>query len=219
MSLITQQELDDYKAVIDAQAFIATEIDDSVTNTSGTWSSSKIAAQIAAVTPPVVTNFVLNGSTTGSTVVLTRGRPLKFKDSGVDSNYSSSESYTVTFDTRGSGASFLFNTFAFEHSTSIMHDRFGMAVSDNGTSWSAPQIPWMQTSASNMYPWSGSYGGEVWNSNASKNGYVVPMNVSRAILLGWDQGAFTLAQRYVKFGFKSDSSVTAAGWSCTITRL
>ena len=218
MSLITQDDLDGYRSQIEGQAFIATEIDDSTTSTSA-WSSSKIAAQIAAVTPPVVTSFVLNASTTGSTVVLTSGTPLTFQDSGRSSDYSNSESYTVIFDTKGSGASFLFNSFTFEHSTYSMYDRLGVAVSDSGTSLSAPQIPWMQTSASSMFPWTNSYGGGTWSSTSSKNGYVVPMNESRAILLNWDQGAFTLPQRYVWWSFYSDVSVTRPGWSATVTRL
>ena len=219
MSLVTQQQLDDYRAEIEAQAFIAREINDANTSTTGTWSSSKIAAEIAAATPPPVTSFVLDGDTSGSTVLLTSGVALTFEDSGQSSDYSSNEAYTVIFDTRGSGASFLFNSFTFEHSTYLMYDRLGVAVSENGTSWSAPSIPWTQTSTSSMYPWTNSFGGGSWSSSSSKNGYILPLNESRAILLGWDQGAFTLPQRYIRWGFYSDSSVTRAGWNCTVTRL
>jgi hypothetical protein len=219
MSLVTQQDLDDYRSQVEGLTFIATEVDDGATSTTGTWSSSKIAAEIAAVTPPVVTYLVLNAASSGRTVVLTSGRTLTFQDSGQNSDYSNNEAYTVTFDTRGSGASCLFSSFTFEHTTSSMYDRLGIAVSGDGTSWSAPQIPWMQTSSSSMYPWGGSYGGNSWNSPGSNNGYIVPKNESRAILLGWDEGAFTLPQRYIRWGFKSDSSVTAAGWDCRITRL
>jgi len=219
MSLVTQDDLDAYRAEIEAQAFIAREIDDASTSTTGTWSSSKIAAEIAAATPPVVTSFVLDADTTGSTVVLTSGVPLTFEDSGQSSDYGNGEAYTVIFDTKGSGASFLFNSFTFEHSTYSMYDRLGVAVSENGTSWNAPQIPWMQTSASSMYPWTNSYGGGSWSSTSSKNGYVLPKDVQRAILLDWDQGTFTVPQRWIRWSFSSDSSVTRAGWNCTVTRL
>ena len=214
---VTQQDLDDYRAEIEALAFIGREIDDASTSTTAAWSSSKIAAEIVAATPPPVTSFALNGAE--STVPLSAGVPLTFTDSGEGGDYGNGEAYTVIFDTKGSGASFLFNSFTFEHSTYSMYDRLGVAVSDNGTSWSAPQIPWMQTSASSMYPWTNSYGGGSWSSTSSKNGYVVPLGAPRAILLGWDQGAFTLPQRYIRWGFYSDSSVTRAGWNCTITRL
>jgi len=218
MSLITQQDLDDYRSQVEGQAFIATEVDDATSSTTGTWSSTKLAAEIAAVTPPVVTSFVLNAQTSGSTVVLTSGRTLKFQDSGQNSDYSNNEAYTVTFDTRGSGASCLFSSFTFEHTTSSMYDRLGIAVSDDGTSWSAPQIPWMQSSASSMYPWTSSYGGSSWNSASSTPGYILPKDTPRAILLGWDEGAFILPQRYIRFSFISDGSVTAAGWRLLITR-
>ena len=311
---VTQQDLDDYKVEIEGQAFVATEIDDSITSTGGTWSSSKIAAEILArsgipaaafavsmakvnpnhvpgqtigyfegyfggnllrveaATPwtdnadrPTVWSvkvngveyavvdentlpagsllaplanrmvggsyrltlsdlaldrFVLDANSTGSTVVLMAGVPHTFEDSGQRSNYSSNEAYTVTFDTRGSGASFLFNSFTFEHTESSMYDRLGVAVSENGTSWSAPNIPWMQRSAASMYPWTSGYGGNAsWNGTNAGNGYIVPKNEPRAILLGWDEGAFTLPQRYIRWSFYSDGSVTMAGWNCTITRL
>ena len=217
---VTQQDLDDYKVEIEGQAFVATEVDDATTSTSGAWSSTKIAAEIAAVTPAVVTNFVLNSQSSGSTVVLTSGAPLTFQDSGQSSDYSSNEAYTVTFDTRGSGASFAFSSFTFEHTESSMYDRLGFAVSENSTSWSAPNIPWMQRSAASMYPWTSGFGGGAsWNGTGARNGYIVPKNETRAILLGWDEGAFILPQRYIRWGFKSDSSVTAAGWRLLITRL
>jgi hypothetical protein len=160
---------------------------------------------------------VLNSAS--STVVLSSGVPLAFQDSGQSSDYSSSEAYEVIFDTQGSGASILFNSFSFEHSTYSQYDRLGVAVSEDGTSWSAPNIAWMQRSAASMYPWTNSFGGSAWNSSDSDNGYILPKNEPRAILLGWDEGAFTLPQRYIRFGFKSDGSVTDAGWNATITRL
>ena len=219
MSLVSQQELDAYRTQIEGQAFIATEVDDGATSTTGTWSSSKIAAEILAVTPEVVTSFVLNAQTSGSTVVLTRGRTLRFRDSGQNSDYSNNEAYTVIFDTRGSGASIIFDSFAFEHTTNLMYDRLGVATSENGTSWSAPLVPWMQSSASSMYPWTTPYGGASWNSAGSTPGYILPKNPSRGILLGWDEGGVVLSQRYIRFSFVSDSSVTAAGWDFRITRL
>jgi hypothetical protein len=218
MSLVTQQDLDDYRSQIEGLTFIATEVDDGATSTTGTWSSAKIAAEIDAVTPPVVTSFVLNGSTTGSTVVLTRGRTLKFQDSGTNSDYSNNEAYSVTFDTRGSGASIVFSSFSFEHTNSAMYDRFGVAVSEDGTSWSAPLVPWMQSSAASMYPWTSSYGGSSWNSAGSFPGYILPKDQPRAILLGWDEGPIMIPHRYIRFSFISDGSVTAAGWRLLITR-
>ena len=113
----------------------------------------------------------------------------------------------------------IFNSFTFEHSTYVMYDRLGVDVSEDGTSWSAPSIPWMQRSAASMYPWTNSYGGSSWSSTASKNGYILPQDPTRAISLGWDQGAFILPQRFVRWGFFSDGSVTKAGWNCTMTRL
>jgi hypothetical protein len=78
----------------------------------------------------------------------------------------------------------------------------------------------MQTSASSMYPWTDSYGGgSAWNGTGVRNGYIIPKNEPRAILNGWDQGAFVLPQRYICWSFKSDGSVTDAGWDCTVTRL
>ena len=226
MSLVTQQQLDDYRAEIEAQAFVAREINDASTSTTGTWSSSKIAAEIAAATPPPVTYFALTAANSGSTVKVSAGSPLTFTDSGGSgSDYQNAENYWVVFDCGSGGAAISFqSTFIFEHSTYSMYDRLGIQTSDSniGATFTNVSVPWLQTSATTSPPWSASYGGSSWSSSASKNGWVLPLNAARARSLGWDDvldRSFTLSQRYVRFWFTSDSSVTKPGWVATITRL
>ena len=172
------------------------------------------------VPDPPVTSFVLNSSTNGSVVPLTSGVPLTFEDSGQSSNYSNSESFSVIFDAGANGsASILFNDFSFEHTTYTMYDWLGIDVSSSvNTGYSNINIPWMQTSSTSSNPWSSSYGGSAWNSTSSKNGWIVPQDTVRAILLGWDEGAFTINAQYIRFTFRSDGSVTKPGWNVSITK-
>ena len=164
--MISQTDLDAYRAEIEAQAFIAREIDDAVSGTTTTWSSSKIVAEIAAATPPPVTQFALTAANSGSTVKVSAGSPLTFTDSGGSgSDYKNSENYWVVFDCGSGGAAISFQSnFIFEHSTYSMYDRLGIqsAPANVGASFDNISVPWMQTSASTSPPWSTSFGGSTW---------------------------------------------------------
>ena len=157
---------------------------------------------------------LLDGSTHLTNPV---GLAWTFKDSGNDSNYSSSENYKITFDAQeGGNWNLTFNSFEFEHNNSSMYDRLGIETSDLGGVFTNVSIPWLQTSATSSTPWSTSFGGSRWDSASSKNGYVVPENTTRAILLGWNQQPVTINARYIRFTFYSDSSSTDPGWDITL---
>jgi len=157
---------------------------------------------------------LLNSSTNNTTPV---GLAWTFKDSGNDSNYSSNENYKITFDAQEGGTwTLTFNSFTFEHAASSMYDRLGIQTSSDGTTFTNVSIPWMQKSASSSPPWSSSFAGSQWNSTSSKNGYIVPENTTRAILLGWDQQPVNINARYIRFTFFSDSSSNDPGWNITL---
>ena len=157
---------------------------------------------------------LLNSSTNNTTPV---GLAWTFKDSGNDSNYSSNENYKITFDAQAGGTwTLTFNSFEFEHSTSSMYDRLGIQTSSDGVTFTNASISWMQKSATSTVPWSSSFAGSSWNSTSSKNGYIVPENTTRAILLGWDQQPLTINDRYIRFTFFSDSSSNDPGWNITL---
>ena len=94
-----------------------------------------------------------------------------------------------------------------------MYDRLGIETSADGTNFTNATVSWLQKSATSTVPWSTSFAGSYWNSTSSKNGYIVPENMPRAILLGWDQQPVVINARYIRFTFISDSSSNEPGWS------
>lgn len=144
---------------------------------------------------------------------------IKFTDSGGISNaYTANENYSITFDA-GVGNTFdlIFNDFSFHHSNQIrLNDRLSLEESDNGTSWANVNISWFNrnsNSAPNEFPNTGD-----WNDSTSINGWIVPKNVPRAILLS--SGTFPvtepIAKRYIKFNFISDTGTQNIGWDIDI---
>lgn len=160
------------------------------------------------------TVILLDGATTGTAPV---GLNWTFRDSGNSSNYSSSENYNITFDAQDGGIwNLTFNSFQFEHSDLKMSDRLGIETSNDGVSFTNASVSWFQSSVTSVAPWSDSFGGSQWNSPSSTNGWVLPKDTSRAILLGWNQQPVTINSRYIRFTFYSDSSVTEPGWDITM---
>jgi len=157
---------------------------------------------------------LLDSSTNNTSPV---GLAWTFKDSGNDNNYGSNENYKITFDAQAGGTwTLTFNSFTFEHAASSMYDRLGIQTSSDGSNFTNATVSWLQTSATSTPPWSSSFGGASWNSTSSTNGYIVPENTTRAILLGWDQQPLTINARYIRFTFYSDSSSTDPGWDISL---
>ena len=98
-----------------------------------------------------------------------------------------------------------------------MYDRLSIETSNDGVNYSNVSINWLQTSATSTPNYSTSFGGSAWNSNNSKNGWILPQNTPRAILLGWDEQPTQIAERYIRFRFISDGSSQYAGWDINLT--
>jgi hypothetical protein len=158
---------------------------------------------------------LLNSATTNTTQT---GQAFHLKDSGADNNYSASETYNITFDCGdNNGWELTFNNFAFEASTYAMYDRLSIETSNDGVNFSNVSITWLQSASISTYPYSNGYKGSAWNSNNSKNGWILPKDTTRAILLGWNQQPTQIAERYIRFRFISDSSSQYAGWDINLT--
>ena len=150
---------------------------------------------------------LLDSSTNNTAPV---GLSWTFKDSGIDNNYGNNENYNITFDAQGGGNwNLTFNSFTFEHTTSSMYDRLGIQTSSDGVVFTNVSIPWMQTGLT-------SFAGSSWSSLASRNGFILPKDMDRAISLGWDQQPVTINARYIRFTFFSDGSSTEPGWNISL---
>jgi hypothetical protein len=157
---------------------------------------------------------LLNSATTNTTQT---GQAFHLKDSGADNNYNANENYMITFDCGdNNGWQLTFNNFAFEHSTYAMYDRLSIQTSSDGVNYSNVSISWLQTSATSTPNYSTSFGGSAWNSNTSKNGWILPKDTPRAILLGWDEQPTQIADRYIRFRFTSDGSAQDIGWDINL---
>ena len=158
---------------------------------------------------------LLNPSTHNTAPI---GQAFHLKDSGGDNNYSANETYKITFDCGdNNGWELIFNDFAFEASTYAMYDRLSIETSNDGVNFSNVSIPWLQTSSTSTPNYSTSFGGASWNSTSSKNGYILPQNTPRAILLGWNQQPTQITDRYIRFRFISDGSSQFSGWDINLT--
>lgn len=163
---------------------------------------------------------ILNNTSNNTTKNLTNSTT--FVDSGdTGGDYTSNENYSITFDAQ-SGYTININVtdFTFEHSTYRMYDRLGVQGSNDGVNFTNLSVQWLQKSATSTPTWSDSfYGSNAWNSTGADNGYIFPKDTARAILLS--SGSFPVTintgYRYIRFYFRSDSSVNDEGWNMTLT--
>ena len=162
---------------------------------------------------------ILNNTSNNTTKNLTNSTT--FVDSGdTGGNYTSNENYSITFDAQaGYTVDMIVNDFQFEHSTYRMYDRLGIQGSNDGVNFNNLNVQWLQKSATSTPTWSTSfYGNNAWNSTGADNGYILPKDTSRAILLS--SGTFPVTvntgYRYIRFYFRSDSSVNDDGWDITL---
>ena len=162
---------------------------------------------------------ILNNTSNNTTRNLTNSTT--FVDSGdTGGDYTSNENYSITFDAQaGYTVDMIVNDFQFEHSTYRMYDRLGVQGSNDGVNFTNLSVQWLQTSATSTPTWSSSfYGSNAWNSTGADNGYILPKDTSRAILLS--SGTFPVTintgYRYIRFYFRSDSSVNDDGWDITL---
>ena len=162
---------------------------------------------------------ILNNTSNNTTRNLTNSTT--FVDSGdTGGDYTSNENYSITFDAQaGYTVDMIVNDFQFEHSTYRMYDRLGIQGSNDGVNFNNLSVQWLQKSATSTPTWSSSfYGSNAWNSTGADNGYILPKDTSRAILLS--SGTFPVTvntgYRYIRFYFRSDSSVNDDGWDITL---
>ena len=170
---------------------------------------------------PSAETVELDNTTNGTTRNLTNATT--FLDSGGSGgNYSGNENYSITFDAGlGSTAKITVNDFEFEHTTFNMYDRLGIQGSNDGITFTNITVPWLQTAAVTTPPYGNSFGGSQWNSAASDNGWILPQNTPRAILIGGVPGNtfpadIVTAYRYIRFYFRSDNSTNDNGWDMTL---
>ena len=189
-------------------------------NTANILSTGYATARRLSTTIPSFETVILNNTTNGTTRGLTNNTT--FTDSGGGGSYNSNENYSITFDAgAGYTVNATVNSFGFEHSTSQMYDRLGIQTSTDGVSYNNISVQWLQTSSTTTPPYSTSFGGGSWNSTSSKNGWILPKDTTRAILLGGVPSntfpaLINLGTRYVRFYFFSDGSAQDDGWDITL---
>jgi len=196
-------------------------LDDTTTgNTAKVLVNGYATCRRTSTTLPTSESVALNNTTNGTTRGITNNTT--FTDSGVAGTYQPNENYSITFDA-GSGytVNLTINSFGFEHTTSRMYDRLGIQTSTDGVSFNNISVQYLQTSANTTPPYSTSFGGASWNSTASYNGWILPKDEPRAILLGGVPSntfpaLLPLGTRYVRFYFFSDGSAQDDGWNITI---
>lgn len=165
---------------------------------------------------------LLNNTTNNTTRNLTNNT--SFFDSGNSGgNYNNSENYQITFDAQaGYTVKITVNDFSFEHTTSRMYDRLGIHGSNDGATFTPLSVQWLQTSASTVGAGNEFFfGNNSWNSTGADNGWILPDNTPRAILLGGvPNNTFpadiNTGYRYIRFYFFSDGSSTEPGWDMTL---
>ena len=183
------------------------------------YCTAKFISQVLSP-PPDIKRLVAGDE--GSLFVLT-GESYFFQDSGgITGDYKSSEEYYSTFDA-GSGQSWSLKFvtepenastfFEFEHTDGAMYDRLGVQHSEDGKNWVNLSVPWMQSSANTIAPWSDSYGGATYSAVDSKNGWILPKDVLRAKELGFTDDTVVVTNQYVRFAFISDFGTTKPGWN------
>jgi hypothetical protein len=149
--------------------------------------------------------ILLNNNTTGNIRNLTNNTT--FKDSGGDNDYSSNETYLITFDA-GSGftTKITVNNFNFEHAevSGIMYDRLGIQVSDDDLNYTNIVVPWMYESAVSTPPYS-------QDRLSETDGYIFPR-----VSTGLEGEVIDTGKRFIRFYFSSDGSVVDTGWDLTI---
>jgi len=167
--------------------------------------------------PPTYTAVSLTGTTNNSMVIPTL--PVRFTDSGGEGtgssfHYNSNENYNIIFDAGvGNTWNLAFESWEFEHSTTSgsMFDRLGIQVSEDNVSYSNAAVSWMYQSSTTAAPWSSS-------RSSTSNGWIIPRVSTPSPPPGYTLGDFinvlhpSIAARFVKFTFFSDSSSTRPGW-------
>jgi len=147
-----------------------------------------------------------------------------FVDSGdTGGDYNSNENYSITFDAQlGYTVKMTINDFRFEHTSTRMYDRLGVQGSNDGVNFTNLSVPWFQKSATSTPTWSEFFANNnSWNSTGADNGYILPKDTTRAILLGGvPSGTFPAevdtGYRYIRFYFRSDTSSNQDGWDITL---
>ena len=164
---------------------------------------------------------ILGGITDGTIVTLSNATT--FLDSGGSGgDYSSNENYSITFDAGiGYDTKITVNDFTFEHTDFSMYDKLGIQGSNDGINFTNLNVPWLQSSVVTTPPYGTSFGGSQWSSAGSDNGWIIPKNTPRAILIGGVPGNtfpadIVTAYRYIRFYFNSDSSTNRMGWDITL---
>jgi hypothetical protein len=159
-----------------------------------------------------LTQILLTSITTGS--VMPKGS-YRFLDSGgAGGPYSDNESYDMTFDGGHVGATWtmLPTTWGVE-SIANMYDRFGIQTSSDGVTWTNAIVPWMLTSADIVPPWNSTPG------VPPLGGWIFPATaiITPAPGATWDGLPVLFPHQYIKFIFKSDSSIVDVGWDLLVT--
>ena len=151
-------------------------------------------------------------------------------DGGASGNYTKNNNRSLTFDAGAGNYIWVrFNSFKFEHNTSIMYDRAGMTASDvlsdlplasaNLNTTTAPLLsPKLVSSAtaSPLNAWSSSY-----PASSTTNNYILPSRSDTTNVLGGNFAPnvgvwFQIKARYMRFWFFSDVSVQDTGWDMDI---
>ena len=148
---------------------------------------------------------VLDSNSNGNVRALTNST--RFLDSGgADNNYDDDENYFITFDAGdGKKVDVTVNEFNFEITSSSMYDRMGLQVSDDGINYSNVNVSWMLQSDDDTPPYDRGVASE-------SNGYVFPENSN-----GLVGEVINTNSRYVRFYFKSDTTINDTGWDFTLS--
>ena len=152
-----------------------------------------------------LTEILLDGTTTGTT---TTENYVNFRDSGgVPNDYTSNQSYDITFDAGvGNTWEMVVTDCEFEHSGSgSMYDRLGIQQSNDGITYSNVSIPNFYQSSNSTPPWSAT-------RSSTTNGYIFP--TTEASIAGL---TILINSRFIKFYFFSDGSSNRAGWDVKLT--
>jgi hypothetical protein len=182
------------------------------------------AAVSLAPQPATAVEIVLNGDSNDKTFTDAR---VIFKDSGVFSgNYGQNENFKCIFDAGASESwSLQFvtdvndsDTFFEFVPTATMTDRLGIQESTDGISWNNVSVPWMQTSADAVAPWSETYASG--DRATSINGWILPQVVGYANANGYVTGTpVAITTRYVRFWFVSDGVGSRQGWNIELNKI